>query len=86
MWYKSRSAIEPSVIDNASSQKYVYIRRNIQKVEIQDVLSGATEIFYSYEEQKIPKEVYEVFAQEKNNSSRLDDIEETVVEILGGEI
>lgn len=86
MWYKSKSTVMPEIVDSTSSQKYVYVRQNIEKIQSKNIISGETEIFYTYEEQKIPKEVYTIFEQERDNSGRLDDIEEVIANILGGEI
>lgn len=85
-WYYSESKNRPRTIDTASSQKWVYIRRNISKCEREDEFHPEIkEEFYSYEEMKIPKDVYSIFEKEMDNSDRLDDVEEVIVEILGGE-
>lgn len=78
MWYKSESKNKPELIDNTSSQKYVYVRKNITEVQREG------ETLYQYDEAKIPKEVYDIFRQQTESDSRLDEIEETIAEIIGG--
>jgi len=69
----------PELVDNTSSNKYVYVRRNIREINTED--NG---VLYIYEEYKIPKDVYEIFKNQMDVSTRVDDIEETITEIIGG--
>ena len=39
-----------------------------------------------YDEYKVPKDVYDIFRLQNEASARIDDIEETIVEMLGGGI
>lgn len=86
-WYKTSSMTKPKIIDDTLSKKYVYVRRNIVESElINDLNPDIKEIFYSFEEIKIPKDVYSIFEFEKFNSNRLDELEDTIVELIyGGE-
>lgn len=84
MWYKAESTFCPNLIDDTLSKKWVYVRRNI--VENEREIDGIKEKFYSYEEMKVPKDVYDIFRNERDNSDRLNDIEEVLTEILGGEM
>lgn len=86
-WYKTSSMTKPKIIDDTLSKKYVYVRRNIVESElINDLNPDIKEIFYSFEEIKIPKDVYSIFEFEKSNSNRLDELEDTIVELIyGGE-
>lgn len=86
IWIRTTSKVMPKAVDMAISKKWVYIRKNIESFKIKDIFTGEIETYYSYDECKIPKEIYAVFEQEKDNSSRLDDVEEVITEILGGEI
>lgn len=79
MWKESQSTIMPESVDNTSSNKYVYVRRNIREINTED-----GEILYIYEEYKIPKDVYEIFKNQMDVSTRVDDIEEVITEIIGG--
>lgn len=79
MWKESQSTVMPELVDNTSSNKYVYVRRNIREINTED-----DEVLYIYEEYKIPKDVYEIFKNQMDVSTRVDDIEETITEIIGG--
>lgn len=79
MWKESQSTVMPELVDNTSSNKYVYVRRNIREINTED--DG---VLYIYEEYKIPKDVYEIFKNQMDVSTRIDDIEETITEIIGG--
>ena len=79
MWKESQSTIMPELVDNTSSNKYVYVRRNIREINTED--EG---VLYIYEEYKIPKDVYEIFKNQMDVSTRVDDIEEAITEIIGG--
>lgn len=79
MWKESQSTIMPELVDNTSSNKYVYVRRNIREINTED--NG---VLYIYEEYKIPKDVYEIFKNQMDVSTRVDDIEEVITEIIGG--
>lgn len=81
MWEKSQSTVRPNEVDTTSSKKYVYIRRNV--TEYVDEY-GTT--IYEYDEYKVPKDVYDIFRLQNEASARIDDIEETIVEMLGGGI
>lgn len=78
MWYKSESTIKPNPIDNISSKRYVYVRKNITEVQKDD------DTIFEYDECKIPKDVYDIFKSQLETDSRLDEIEETIAEIIGG--
>jgi hypothetical protein len=84
-WYEGTSSVYPSLVDITSSKKWVYVRRNIEEHEREDD-EGIKEKFYSYEEIKVPKDIYDIFRGERDNSNRLNDIEEVLTEILGGEM
>lgn len=82
MWYKSESNMKPAIIDKTSSKKYVYVRRNVEMVEIEreDVVNT----IYSYEEMKVPKEAYGIIETQINQEDRLNDIEFAITELIGG--
>lgn len=81
MWNKSESKDKPSTIETNISKKYVYVRRNIREIERED-MEGNKETFYEYEEMKIPKDVYGIIEAQSEQNSRLDDIEEVLVELI----
>ena len=80
MWYEAMCDIEPEIVDTKSSNKYVYIRRNVH-LETREDESGESKSFYAFEEMKIQKDIYEIIAPQ---NARLDDIEEAITEIIGG--
>lgn len=82
MWYYVESKSYPTLVDTTSSKKWVYVRRNIEEHEREDG-QGIKEIFYSFEETKIPKDVWAIFEKETDNSERLADVEEAITELYG---
>ena len=72
-WYYAESNNRPEIVDETSSKKYVYARRNIEQRERQDE-SGRTETYYAWEEMKIPKEDYPIYQLEVQNAANLDYI------------
>lgn len=86
MWYKSESTARPAAVDTISSKKYVYIRKNIKEVEREDEMTEIKVKFYQYDEAKIPKEIYPIIESQTNQDDRLNDIEDAIAEIIGGEI
>lgn len=84
MWYKSESNIKPGLVDETSSKAYVYVRRNIEKAE-RDTESGK-ETVYTYEESKVSKEVYDVFRSVSDTEARLNDVEDAIADIIGGDV
>lgn len=78
MWYKSESKDIPTEIDMTSSQVYVYVRKNIIPIQREN------ETLYEYDEIKIPKEVYEIFRLETENTDRIVDLEDVLADMLFG--
>ena len=80
MWYIAYCGDErPPVIDNTSSKKWTYVRRNIERFQNEEGDYG-----YRYEEMKVPKELYDIVASQASTENRLADIEEVITEIVGG--
>lgn len=52
LWEKQYSDTKPEPVDDTSSNKYVYVTRNVVETEDEDRTG------YEYEECKIPKELY----------------------------
>lgn len=76
MWYTVESGIEPSEIDNTSSEIYVYLRKDIVKVE--DEEKGT---HYEYLEQKIKKDDWDMYKQIISNTSDLADVQDALIEL-----
>lgn len=83
VWYMAESTVFPKLIDSSSSKKWVYVRRNVKKCERENE-QGIKETFYSFEEQKVPKDVWGIFEQEADNSVRLADVEDVLADLIGG--
>ena len=83
MWYKAESSNIPVIIDKTSSRNYVYVRKNIVAEERTDE-TGISETLYVYDEIKLPKDVYEIFKMETDNSERLTDVEEVIADLIFG--
>lgn len=81
-WYNGESTIRPVLIDDSSSKVWVYVRRNVEEHERENE-QGIKETFYSYEEQKVPKEVWGIFEKIVENDERIADVEEAITELYG---
>lgn len=79
MWYVAQcSGNKPAEIDNTSSQIYVYVRKNFEQT-IQNVENEEEPLtIWQYEEQKIRKEDWEVYAAALQNSSDIVDLQSAV--------
>lgn len=76
MWYAVESGVKPSEIDNTSSEIYVYLRKDIVKVE--DEEKGT---YYEYLEQKIKKDDWDMYKQIISNTSDLADVQDALIEL-----
>ena len=85
MWYDVESIDRPSLVEAELSQRYIYVRRNIEEHERENE-QGEKETYYTFEEVKIPCEMWFIYEKELENSERLADVEEVITEILGGDI
>ena len=75
MWYYAEGKERPAIIDETSSKKWVYVRRNIEEFEREDVTDlEIKEKFYKWEEMKIRKEDYLIYQLEVQNAANLDYI------------
>lgn len=75
MWYYAESNERPAIVDETSSKKWVYVRRNIEEFEREDETDPTIkEKFYRWEEMKIRKEDYPIYQSEVQNSANLDYI------------
>ena len=63
MWYRAESGVRPREVDETISETSVFLRRNIR--EEQREAEGETVTVYTYEETKVPKEVYPIIAQQQ---------------------
>ncbi len=80
-YYKSISNDRPQTVDNTSSPTSVYLRKNIEAVEIEDVETGNKRIEYHYDEAAISKDEYINILR-----AQIEDNEAVLAEMLfGGE-
>lgn len=83
MWYTGESTVYPQLIDTTSSKKWVYVRKNVKEESRTDE-EGNSYTVWTFDEAKIPKDVYSIFETQVNDEVRLADIEEVITEIIGG--
>lgn len=65
---KSQSGTSPSPIDTTSSQTTVYLRKNVEKKQRTDEMTGETYTYYEYLEAKVSKADYEKHLQEQTRA------------------
>lgn len=78
MWKHGESSAVVPAIDTESSQKYVYIYRNVEERKRED------ETYYTYEYAKIKKDVYEYVKELWATEDRTTEIEDVLAELLFG--
>lgn len=78
-YYKSISNDRPQTVDNTSSPTSVYLRKNIEAVEIEGVETGNKRIEYHYDEAAISKDEYINILR-----AQIEDNEAVLAEILFG--
>lgn len=73
MWYNVEGKERPAIVDEMSSKKWVYVRRNIEEFEREDETDPTIkEKFYRWEELKIRKKDYPIYQLEVQNAANLD--------------
>lgn len=73
MRYYAEGKERPAIVDETSSKKWVYFRRNIEEFEREDETDPTIkEKFYRWEEMKISKENYPIYQLEAQNAANLD--------------
>ena len=88
-WIKAETAndIKPEPIDDKSSKKVVFIRKDFQQAERTDI-DGNTYMIWTFLSKEIPKEDWELYKTALQNTSDINDLTDAVIElagILGGE-
>ena len=78
-YYKAISNDRPQAVDNLSSPTTVYLRKNIQAVEVEDVETGNKRTEYHYDETAISKDEYIDILR-----AQIEDNEAVLAEILFG--
>ena len=72
MWSRVESNDRPSELDVASSKVYNYVRRNIEEKTKEE--DGRTITYYEYYEEKVSKEMWELYV-------RVSDLEDALCEL-----
>lgn len=80
-WYSGESTVNPVLIDAESSRKYVYVRRNVEQHERIDEMIGDTVTYYTFEEIKIPRDVYDIFVKTDALENEILDTQEALADI-----
>ena len=80
-WYSGESTVNPALIDTNSSKRYVYVRRNVEQHERIDEMTGETVTYYSFEEMKIPRDVYDIFVKTDALENEILDTQEALTAI-----
>lgn len=78
-YYRAISNDRPQAVDNLSSPTTVYLRKNIQAVEVEDIETGNIRTEYHYEEVAISKDEYIDILR-----AQIEDNETVLTEILFG--
>ena len=78
-YYRAISNDRPQAVDNLSSPTTVYLRKNIQAVEVEDIETGNIRTEYHYEEVAISKNEYIDILR-----AQIEDNETVLTEILFG--
>ena len=80
-WYNGESTVNPTLIDTESSRRYVYVRRNVEQHERKSEITGETVTYYTFEEMKIPRDVYDIFVKTNTLENELLDTQEALTTI-----
>lgn len=81
MWYRNENGDDrrPAEIDSTSSQVYVYVRRDIVRVEATEDAPA----HYRWEEMKIPREMWAVCEKVFSHDGALEDVYAALAELAG---
>lgn len=90
MWRKVTNGSDnrPPDIDDTTSRAYIYVRRNITRVEATGEGEEAVGAHYEWEELKIPREMWEIARAVFEHTEELEAISGAIMElaeIVGGE-
>lgn len=82
MWYKViGDVIKPNELDNTSSKKYVYIRKNFIEVSTPPTDFEPASTHWEWDEQKILKDDWSIFSQVMDHDVALDDVYAALTEL-----
>lgn len=79
MWKTVQSSEQPLEIDESLSSKYVYIRKDIEQIEVSS--NGETISMWQYKENKVLKSDWEIYKTVIENQAEVTDLELAVCEL-----
>ena len=93
-WSKVRGSVKPLEIDTTSSPSTVYLRRNIEEVEVEDQQSGETIKEWQYDEMTLShsewdkmQSIYPIIKSSMDDTSALEvrtsQAEDAILELSG---
>jgi hypothetical protein len=74
MWYYAEGKERPAIVDETSSKKWVYVRRDIHAEERIDEMAGETYTVYVWLEMKIAKDSWGLYKAVERNTANIDYI------------
>lgn len=82
-WYKNENgnSVKPAAVDETSSRKYAYIRKNFELIPAQGEGEETIPEHWQWEETKIPIDAMEILKQTNENKAWLDDASEAITEL-----
>ena len=82
---KSMSTVKPAEVDETSSPKVTYIRKNIKEVThdtTEDTMNTEPTTYYEYDEAILPKEEYQLYLQAQEQLQLRADVDYVI--LMGG--
>lgn len=70
-WQKSHSTVKPDKIDSTSSEIYVYVRKDIIEIPIED----SDDVMYEYLEKKMTKDEFIAYSDLIHIDEKADEVE-----------
>lgn len=70
---------KPKEFDTTTSAVVVYQRKNIERITVEDGMTGETAEFWQYDERELTRDEYYAIMGEmtRENTARLDEVDET---------
>ena len=72
--------IKPLEIDESISKDYIYVRKDFEKVVVED-MDGTKREIWSYLELTVPKEVFDIYQSTVANTSSIADLEDVICDL-----
>lgn len=91
MWYENHNGtdVQPAEIDETSSKRYVYVRKNFVRVEASGEGDERVEAHWTWQELKVKRDTWETTKIALENSAALRDVYGALTEVaeiaIGGD-